>query len=137
MLDAIRHSARGHALFGALVLIVLAMRVVVPSGFMPTQTMHGVAITLCTGQGAINVTVDRDRLPGHPADHDPVDQKSGDNQHCAFAGAAVPLLADAIASPVLPAWQTAFGPIAFAVRTGWIARLAAPPPPSSGPPAAA
>lgn len=138
MLDAIRHSGRARALFGALALIVLATRVLIPSGFMPTQTAHGVIITLCTGQGAVNVTVDRDGAPGHPANHDPVDhEKSGEGQHCAFAGAAAPLLSDAIISPALPAWQTAFGPIAFALRTGWIARLAAPPPPSSGPPAAA
>jgi len=36
--------------------------------------------------------------------------------------------------PVLSVWHLPTGPIAFALRTGWIARIAAPPPPSSGPP---
>jgi hypothetical protein len=134
MLGAIRQSDRARALFAALALLVLAMRVLIPAGFMPTSTAHGVIITLCTGQGAINVVVDRDVSPGHPADRD----TSMDGQHCAFAGGtAAPLLPDILPFAALPAWQTAFGPIAFALRTGWIARLAAPPPPASGPPVVA
>lgn len=133
MLGAIRQSDRARALFSALALLVFAMRVMVPAGFMPTQTAHGVVVTLCTGQGAVNVIVDRDKSParpGHPA------EKSMEGEHCAFAGgAAAPLLADAMLGVTLPAWQLSTGPIAFALRTGWIARLAAPPPPSSGPPA--
>jgi hypothetical protein len=135
MLGAIRGSEHARALFAALVLLVFAMRVLVPAGFMPTQTARGVVVTLCTGQGAINVLVDRAKSPSKP-DHPA--QNGMDGQHCAFAGGvAAPLLADAVLGLALPAWQTAAGPIAFALRTGWIARLAAPPPPSSGPPAAA
>jgi len=132
MLGAIRHSDKARALFAALALLVLAMRVLMPSGFMPVATAHGVIVTLCTGQGAVNVLVDRDKSPTKP------DPKGMAGEHCPFAGgAAAPLLADAMLGVTLPAWQLATGPIALALRTGWIARLAAPPPPSSGPPAAA
>lgn len=121
------------ALCAALVVLVLAMRVLVPSGFMPMQTARGVVITLCTGQGAVSVIVDRDKAPGAPQQ-----PKSQPGEHCAFAGGgSVPLLTQAALSAALPAWIVATGPIAFALRTGWIARLAAPPPPSLGPPAAA
>jgi hypothetical protein len=134
MLGAIRHSERARALFGALALLVLAMRVVMPGGFMPTMTAHGVVVTLCTGQGAVNVVVARDAMPGHPAEKD----KPAADQHCPYAGGgAAPLFGQALADLTLPAWQLGAGPIAFALRTGWIARLAAPPPPSSGPPATA
>ncbi|CAN5386577.1 hypothetical protein BH10PSE12_BH10PSE12_35880 [soil metagenome] len=134
MLGAIRQSGKARALFAALALLVLAMRVMIPTGFMPTSTAHGVIITLCTGQGAIDVVVDRDTVPGHPDDRD----TAMDGQHCAFAGgASAPLLPDVLDVAMLAPWQSAFGPIAFALRTGWIARLAAPPPPSSGPPAVA
>ncbi|MGV3769317.1 MAG: DUF2946 family protein [Sphingobium phenoxybenzoativorans] len=131
MLGAIRHSDKARALFAALALLVLAMRVVMPSGFMPVATAHGVVVTLCTGQGAVNVIVDHGQAPAKP------EPKSMAGEHCPFAGGAAPLLADAVLGVTLPAWQLPNGPVAFALRTGWIARLAAPPPPSSGPPAAA
>lgn len=133
MLRGIRQSENARALFAALALLVLAMQAFVPSGFMPVQTERGVVVTLCTGQGAMNVIVDRDSAPGHKPD----DSVQG-NMHCAYAGgASMPALAMPASDATLPAWIIVTGPIAFAVKTGWIARLAAPPPPSSGPPAAA
>lgn len=131
MLGAIRHSQTARSLLAALALLVLGMQLVVPSGFMPVRTAHGVVVTLCTGQGAVNVLVDRDMAPGkkHPGDAAP------QTQHCPFAASVQPVVPPLILADLpLPAWQLAFGPIAFALRTGIIARLAAPPPPSSGPP---
>jgi hypothetical protein len=117
MLGAIRHSERARGLLAALALLVLA---------------------ICTGQGAVNVVVDRgsfDRGQAPGRHHLPDDGMQG-QQHCPFAASVQPVVPPlALADLPLPAWQLAFGPIAFALKTGLIARLAAPPPPSSGPPA--
>lgn len=133
MMGAIRQSERARGLLAALALLVLAIQLIAPSGFMPVRTEKGVVVTLCTGQGAVNIVVDRDRAPGR-------DHGSSDGvpvqQHCPFGAAVQPMVPPlALADLPLPAWQLAFGPIALAFRTGLIARLAAPPPPSSGPPA--
>ncbi|WHO38631.1 hypothetical protein PMI04_019155 [Sphingobium sp. AP49] len=131
MMGAIRESYAARSLLASLALLVLAMQMVVPAGFMPMRTERGVVVTLCTGQGAVNVVVDRDIAPGkkHPGDATP------QTQHCPFAASIQPVMPPLILADLpLPAWQLAFGPIAFALRTGVIARLAAPPPPSSGPP---
>lgn len=120
-------------LLAALALLVLAIQILVPSGFMPVRTDRGVIVTLCTGQGPVNVVVSSDRVPGRKQSpgHDGIPMQ----QHCPFAVAAHPTLPPLILADLpLPAWQLAFGPIAFALKAGVIARLAAPPPPSSGPP---
>jgi hypothetical protein len=117
----------------ALALLVLAIQVIAPSGFMPVRTERGVVVTLCTGQGAVNVVVQRGQAPSK---HAPDDGMAG-QQHCPFAASVQPAVPPLVLADLpLPAWQLGFGPIAFAIKTGWIARLAAPPPPSSGPPAA-
>jgi hypothetical protein len=131
MLGAIRQSESARGLLAALALLVLAIQFIAPSGFMPVRTERGVVVTLCTGQGAINMIVDRDQTPHRQDDGAQV------QQHCAFAASVQPVVPPlALADLPLPGWQLAFGPIAFALKTGWIARLAAPPPPSSGPPVA-
>lgn len=138
MMGAIRQSESAKGLLAALALLVLAIHLIAPSGFMPVRTERGVVVTLCTGQGAVNVVVDRGqfdhgRAPGKH--HAPDDGMAG-QQHCPFAASVQPVVPPlALADLPLPAWQLAFGPIAFALKTGWIARLAAPPPPALGPPA--
>lgn len=133
MLGAIRHSERARGLLAALALLVLAIQFVAPSGFMPVRTERGVVVTLCTGQGAVNVVVDRGPVPGK---HDSSDDGMQGQQHCPFAASVQPVVPPLVLADVpLPVWQLAFGPIAFALKTGLIARLAAPPPPSLGPPA--
>lgn len=118
------------ALFCALLLLAFAARIVAPSGFMPVRTDGGVLVTLCTGEGAVKVMVERGSVPGAPDKHE-----RAANEHCPFAGgASAPVLPALAAFGLLPIWHSPTGPIAFALRTGWIARLAAPPPPSSGPP---
>ncbi|MBJ7443631.1 MAG: hypothetical protein JHD32_04810 [Sphingobium sp.] len=134
MTGAIRHSSTARGLLAALALLVFAVQLLVPSGFMPIRTDRGVIVTLCTGQGAINILVDRDAAPGK-GDHAPDDGMAG-QMPCAFAASLQPAVPPLILADLpLPAWQLAHGPIAFALKTGLIARLAAPPPPSSGPPA--
>lgn len=134
MTGAIRQSESARGLLAALALLVLAIQLIAPSGFMPVRTGQGVVVTLCTGQGAVNVVVERGHAPGK-VQHDGKDGAPV-QQHCPFAASVQPVVPPlAIADLPLPAWQGAFGPIAFALKAGLIARLAAPPPPSSGPPA--
>lgn len=135
MTGAVRQSAILRMLFCMAVALAFAARLLSPSGFMPVATSHGVMVTLCTGQGAVKMLVARDSVPDTSQHHDDSDhQKPMD--HCPFAGAAgLPALPSLAALALLPVWHLPSGPIAFALRTGWIARLAAPPPPSSGPPA--
>jgi hypothetical protein len=121
------------ALFAALVALVLAARLFSPAGYMPVATSHGVMVTLCTGQGAVKLLVAREGVP-EGRSHD--DHGAPMQEHCPFAGiAAAPALPAVDPLPLLAVWHLSTGPIAFAIRTGWIAHLAAPPPPSSGPPA--
>lgn len=133
MMGAIRQSERARALLAALALLVLAIQLIAPSGFMPVRTERGVVVTLCTGTGPVNVVVPRGTAPDKDGHH-PDDGMTG-QQHCPFAASVQPVVPPLIAADLpLPAWQLAFGPIAFALKTGLIARLAAPPPPSLGPP---
>lgn len=133
MTGAIRQSDGARGLLAALALLVLAIQLIAPSGFMPVRTERGVVVTLCTGQGAVNVVVPRGQAPekdGHRSDDGMMGQ-----QHCPFAASVQPAVPPFLAADLtLAAWQLAFGPVAFALKTGVIARLAAPPPPSSGPP---
>ncbi|HJT39126.1 MAG TPA: DUF2946 family protein [Rhizorhapis sp.] len=133
MMGAIRHSENWRGLMAALALLVLGIQLIAPSGFMPVRTEQGVVVTLCTGAGAINVLVDQDRAPEKKHGQD---EGAPVQQHCAFAASVQPVVPPLILADLpLPAWQIGAGPIAFALKTGLVARLAAPPPPSSGPPA--
>lgn len=142
-MGAIRQSEVARGMLAALALLVLAIQLIAPSGFMPVRTERGVVVTLCTGTGPVNVVVPRGQAPERGdhssdperSDHSPDDGMAG-QQHCPFAASVQPVVPPLVMADLpLPAWQLAFGPIAFAIKTGWIARLAAPPPPSSGPPA--
>lgn len=133
MTGAIRQSEVARGLLAALALLVLAIQLITPAGFMPVRTERGVMVTLCTGQGAVSVLIYRDQAPGK--EHHSRDDGVPVQQHCSFAASVQPVVPPLILADLpLPAWQTVFGPIAFALKTGLIARLAAPPPPSSGPP---
>lgn len=132
-MGTIRHSGSSRGFIAMLALLVLFIQIIAPSGFMPVRTERGVVVTLCTGQGAVNVVVERGHAPG--AKHAPSKEGAPVQQHCPFAASVQPAVPPVIISDLaLPAWQLAFGPIAFALKTGFVARLAAPPPPSSGPP---
>lgn len=132
-MGAIRQSGGARGLLAALALLVLAIQLIAPSGFMPVRTERGVIVTLCTGTGPVNVVVDRGMAPER-RDHGRDDGMAG-QQHCPFAASVQPVVPPLILADLpLPAWQLAFGPIAFALKTGLIARLAAPPPPALGPP---
>ena len=132
----------------------LAMRVLLPTGFMLVPGAHGglPTVALCPGQGptpAVAHAVPHDMggmamghmmsgpaMPGHDGhqDHHPGD--TGDHP-CPFApvGAAVDLVS--VADPVPPIALDVFAPTRFGISAQPGLGLAAPPPPKTGPPAIA
>jgi hypothetical protein len=128
-----RHAAGGAKTGGAalaLLMLALALRLLVPAGFMPVSG-QGYMVTLCTGSGAIRAFVDE---RGEGRDGSPA-SRPGFEQPCSFAGLATALDLPPAAASVVPA--LAFGPAAAMLMTVVaIGRgLAAPPPPPTGPPA--
>lgn len=111
-------------------MLALAMRVLLPAGFMPSAE-RGFALTICTGTDTQTVWMD---TSGTLHKEDPAKGKSVDHQPCAFAGVAIaldnPATEDHVAmAPVAPAIAV------FAKRDVSVgAGLAAPPPPAIGPP---
>ena len=126
----IRASSPFRNIAAALIVLALALRVIIPSGFMPSSE-RGFALTMCTGMDTQTVWMDKS---GKLHKEDPSKGKSVEHQPCAFAGAAM-------AADVLSAdFQVAMAPVAlaipvFAKREVTVgAGLAAPPPPAIGPP---
>ena len=114
-----------------LVALALAVRVAVPTGFMPTATDSGIVVSICTGQGSVLRTIS----VGSPKHEAPAERTT---DHCTYASVAgsalhLPTIYD-LALPVLP--QTAWL-IGTAIADLTVHRLAAPPPPSHGPPLSA
>jgi hypothetical protein len=130
----------------AVVLLVcaLAMRMLVPSGFMIAPGAHGATLVLCPGQGAMPMALPHDMggmaMSGHdmgkPGDKHQGDkhQDKGDNLPCAFSpvGAAADLVS--VAHPAAPIAPADFAPAVFGITTQPGLGLAAPPPPKTGPP---
>lgn len=134
MMGAFR-TRTGWRAFGAWALAcALALRILIAPGMMPVADAGGVRVTLCTGEGPVQVTVDRDGNAhrGDPGQDDPRQDKAI-HQACAFSSlSAASLLSDG------PAYAAAepIAPIAPAARPSLPAR--APParvlPPATGPP---
>ena len=113
----------------ALAMLALALRVLIPSGFMVAdqQTGHGgYPIVICTGHGALTLAP--------PGDNKAPSPKSATHAPCAFAGAATPVAP--ILSALQPSAYALSSPVLAAVQPDQIPGrgLAAPPPPSIGPP---
>ena len=72
-------------LAAALIVLALAVRIVLPSGFMPSSE-RGFALTICTGMDTQTVWMDKS---GKLHKEDPAKGKSVEHQPCAFAGAAM------------------------------------------------
>jgi hypothetical protein len=116
----------------ALFVLALAVRMVIPTGWMPSFTDSKTTITLCTGAGMVEAWVDAD---GKIHKENPTKKGAGD-QPCAFAGlggaADAPEFETAsLALPFAP--QLIHNNKATAVAIGL--GLAAPPPPATAPPA--
>jgi hypothetical protein len=115
----------------ALMVCALAMRMVIPAGWMPFFAGGRAAITLCTGTGMVQAWVDADGK----IHKDTPQKKSAKDQPCAFAGLGggldVPQFAQLGAGmPPVAADNGAFPLIQVRIGLG----LAAPPPPAIGPP---
>ena len=117
-------------LAAAMILLALALRVIIPSGFMPSSE-RGFALTICTGMDTQTVWMDKS---GKLHKEDPSKGKSVEHQPCAFAGTA--MAADMLAAD----FQIAMAPVALAIpvfakrEISVGSGLAAPPPPAIGPP---
>jgi len=112
------------------ILMALAMRVVIPSGYMPSSE-RGFALTICAGMDTQTVWMDKS---GKLHKQDPLKGKSVEHQPCAFAGAAMaadfPANALQIAMPPVALVVPVFAKREVSIGSG----LAAPPPPAIGPP---
>jgi hypothetical protein len=114
----------------ALVVLALAMRVIVPAGWMPSVTSGSATFTLCTGTGMVEAWVDQGgkihkSLPG----------KGGVNgEPCAFASAGGGYIANDLRAALPVPFLTAVLLIIEGACTSVGQGLAAPPPPSTGPP---
>ena len=121
-----------HSWLIAFVTLALAVRMVIPTGWMPSFVDSKMTITICTGAGMVEAWVDTD---GKIHKESPAKNGAGD-QPCAFAGlggaADAPEFETAsLAPPFAP--QLIHNNRATAVAVGL--GLAAPPPPATAPPA--
>ena len=150
-MNALRRLSTGHhRFFLALVVLALAARALVPSGWMVAPGADGVPrLALCSGAGVIDLKADADAdadadagaaaamakaMPGmHHDGHDGA--PSHPDHPCAFVGAALASTLPVVDLPVHRAPLAAPAPrlrgLAVAIGRG----LAAPPPPQTGPPA--
>jgi len=126
---SLRHYLRAHRRIAALVVaLALAVRILVPAGFMPAIDGGAITVTLCNGYGPATVTL---AIPGK---HHGGDGGQRTQQPCAFADLALPVLGGA--DPVQLAAAIAFILLAafFAVRAFPLARPRQLRPPLRGPP---
>jgi hypothetical protein len=122
----LRQSQAGQSLLALALGLVLAVRIMVPTGFMPAATAQGMVIQLCSG-----LAIDLPQSGGAPTS----DKHASADRPCMFAagldhgGALVPASAAKAGQRVFAALPAAIRPIPPHVR-----HLAAPPPPSQAPP---
>ena len=107
--------------------LVLAMRVLVPAGWMPSEK-GGFAITVCTGSAMESAWVDSEGKV-----HKQAPAQGGDSQ-CAFAGLGAPMLGSDIPAPAMLAARADVAPAPSLALASIGQGLAAPPPPATGPP---
>ena len=109
--------------------LALALRVLVPAGWMPAAEGRGFAITMCSGSGMEPAWVDAEGKV-----HKQAPAQGGDS-HCAFAGIGAPMLGSDLPPPVIPAAHAEAAPVVSQALASIGQGLAAPPPPATGPPA--
>ena len=136
MLQLTRRSAALRQVFMTLAVLALALKVLVPAGFMAAPKTNGLpfAVVLCTGEGPMVVepggALHKAGKPGEAPG-----EKSAHDAPCAFAGHGAGALATGLlaSEPAgYAAWRAepAARPTDLAPGRG----LAAPPPPTRGPP---
>jgi hypothetical protein len=113
-----------------LLALALAVRVLVPAGWMPAAK-GGFAITVCTGSEMQSGWIDAEgKLHKQAPDQ-------GGGEHCAFAGLGAPMLAGDVPAPLMLPVRGGDAPATQLARIAIGQGLAAPPPPATGPPATA
>lgn len=77
---------------GAILALALAMKVLVPAGFMPTVADGRIVVSICSGTGPVTMVV---AMPGmaHDAPADAPKHDEGASAPCAYAGLMAPTLA--------------------------------------------
>lgn len=117
-----------------LMLCALAMKIVVPAGFMPVYTAHGLQIVVCSGTGPVDAMTGS--MPGMPGHHGgEQDTPAKHEAPCAFSGLGAPSLGGAdiiqlaIAIAAIIALGVLFTPIAQTPAWAFVR------PPLRGPPA--
>lgn len=123
----IRQSQAARRLFGLLLLCVLAIRVAIPSGFMASQSAHGIVISMCTGMGAVKAVLPIARQDGSSDHHK---KSSGE---CTFAAGLGGLLASSAIDHLAPAIILTPLVASRAIADLAVHWLAAPKPPSQPP----
>jgi hypothetical protein len=125
---------------GAIALLAMLVRAVVPAGYMlaEAETANGRYITVdfCEGHGAVKRVLDLDSRKLLDPSQIPISDHAGKSQHAPCVFAAAPPLAPPIATaqPLeFVVSQDIDFDVARDVRPG--RGIAAPPPPSTGPPA--
>lgn len=118
-----------------LVAFALMVRILVPAGYMAAAGAGGApAIVICTGEGALAITVEADGTARKTPVDDGHSDTSQSDHPCAFAGATTPLAAPSLALAAAPlAVEAAAAPSLPAHQRPGLG-LAAPPPPTTGPP---
>ena len=126
----VRESKAGKSLFAITVLLALSLRILIPTGFMPTVSAQGLVVELCSGVSGKTVTIDLGKkLPSET-------QKHAADSPCVFAaGLGHGLLTSAKLPTIQPFVYGLTIFVGTAIADLTISRLAAPPPPSQGPPA--
>ncbi|MFS0735636.1 DUF2946 family protein [Sphingomonas sp. 1P06PA] len=98
-----RHILAHRSLCGLLIALALAMKLLVPTGFMPTVAGGQIVVTLCSGSGPVKMMM---TLPG-TGHHDADDHGAAKHEPpCAFSGLTMPALSGA--DPVLLTAQILF-----------------------------
>lgn len=125
---------RSRILMAMLLAVVLAGRLMVPTGWMPVASEGGIAIVLCSGDGPAPAWLDASGKL-HKGKPDSSGHKAAES--CPFAALASPVdlaRGPALDVPLPPVVATHGGkPSAVSIGHG----LAAPPPPATGPPLSA
>jgi len=120
-------------LASVVIALALAMKLMMPAGFMPTVTSGQIIVSICSGTGPTTMAIAIPGLEhGGQGDHG---KQDGAEQPCAFAGLIAPLAAaDLALLAIAILFVIALG---FRPMVQWVAT--APPylrPPLRGPPAA-
>lgn len=117
-------------------MLALAMKILIPPGFMPGTSLAQ-PLVLCPGQAPMPMTSGMAMASmGHGSHHDSDGHSHDGNDHpCTFAGLGATALAADLHGPLLspvPAVRAPALAALYAVASG--RGMAAPPPPSHAPP---